>query len=222
MVQGRKRQELGVFKCWTRRCLRKLFAFFTHMLCPPNEEGPKCQSALHEFPSSGRIFFLQKTVFHPPSPHTVDLLTASPSCCLFSFNLILLIFSPLRIQFWFVLNLFCLFIISLFSCLDSFSPVVFLLPSCKLAGLPTYFFQPRFHTRFPFTFLQTHRPFVSLSCLQLHRVFSSPLVTCKQLVSAFWLLPQWISVSGREKRCWDCCLQNCPIVPWFSFVASSF
>lgn len=158
---------------------------------------PVCSSWISFFRKN---FFPSKDcVFHPPSPHTVDLLTASPSCCLFSFNLILLIFSPLRIQFWFVLNLFCLFIISLFSCLDSFSPVVFLLPSCKLAGLPTYFFQPRFHTHFPFTFLQTHRPFVSLSCLQLHRVFSSPLVTCKQLLSAFWLLPQWISVSGREK-----------------------
>lgn len=94
------------------------FAFFAHICCPPEEEGSTCQSALHRFPSS----VPRPCIFQPPCQHTADLLTAFPSCCLFSFDLILFIFTPLRDSFLFCSELVHSFY-SLFSYPGIFSPI---------------------------------------------------------------------------------------------------
>lgn len=110
---------------------------------------------------SAAVSFVSPCIFQRPCPHTADLLTAFPPCCLFSFDPILFIFTPLRDSFLFCSELVRSFY-SLFSYLDIFSPM-FLSSFFRLARLHLLPLSPVFH--FSFAFLQTHRPFISLLVL---------------------------------------------------------
>lgn len=142
----------------------KTICLFHSVFYPPKEEGLKCQSALHKFPAS----VPRACVFQPPCPHTADLLIAFPPCCPFSFDLLLFIFQPFKgLSSVLFMNSFCLFVISLFTCPDIFRPI-FLSSFVHLARLlvyPSVSPSPVFFSVFPFTFLQTHRPFISLRVL---------------------------------------------------------
>lgn len=104
--------------------------------------------------------------FQPPCPHTADLLTAFPPCCLFSFDPIPFIFGPLRDSVLFRSELVLSFYYFSFFPVLIFLALSFCLPSSILhACWFTHLLPPSPVFHFFFTFQQAHRPFISLLLL---------------------------------------------------------
>lgn len=158
------------------------------------EGSSKCHSVLHKFPSS----VPRACVFQPPCPHSADLLTGFPPCCLFSFWPNSVHIQPCKGLCSGLLWICSVFLLFLFCPILIFLALTFCLPSpIWHACLFKHLLSPaQFIFHFPFAFFQIHSHLSHcLSFLQLHRVFSSPHVICKQKaeehpVSAFLLLPE--------------------------------
>lgn len=139
-------------------------------------------------------------MFQPPCPHAAGLLTAFPPCCLFSFDLILSISSPLRVS-----ALFCSGFVLSFYCVSFFPTLIFLalsfcLPSFILHACWFSHLLPSAQFSFPFSLCISSDP-------QAIYLIASPFSSS---TGSFNLLMQFVSKQQTSIRYLlpNCCLSE--------------